>query len=141
MASGGRRRGGGPPPERLILDSGAVIALARGEVRARAVLTTAWEAGTAVLIPAVVVAETVRGVAADAPVHRIIKAVGEVPAADEAVGRVAGSLLGRARSDQTVDALVVATAIEVGGAVILTGDADDLGRLAAEHPEVVVAAL
>jgi predicted nucleic acid-binding protein len=129
------------PPQRLILDSGAVIALSRSDTRARAALAAALEADAEVSIPAVVVAETVRGVAADAPVNRIVKAVGEVDLVDEPVGRVAGRLLGDAGSSSTVDAIVVATAIEAGGAVVLTGDPDDLGALATEHAEVIVEAL
>lgn len=125
------------PPQRLILDSGAVIALSRNDVRARAGLAAALEADAEVSIPAVVVAETVRGRADEAPVNRIVKAVGEVDLADEAVGRVAG-LLGDTRSSSTVDAIVVATAIEASGAVVLTGDPDDLGALAADHAEVVI---
>ena len=38
----------------------------------------------------------------------------------------------------TIDAVVVATAIDAGGAVILTSDADDLGRLAAHNAEVII---
>ena len=129
------------PPQRLILDAGAVIALARADVRARAALSAALEADAEVSIPAVIVAETVRGVAADAPVNRIVKAVGEVDVADEPVGRVAGRLLGAAGSSSTVDALVVATAITAGGAVVLTGDPDDLGALASDNAEVVIEAL
>lgn len=70
-----RRR---PPaaPQRLILDSGAVIALSRNDQRARAVLTVARDAGVEVTAPSVVVAETVRGSAADAPVNRVLKAGG-----------------------------------------------------------------
>ena len=52
-------------------------------------------------------AETVRGGPRDAPVNRILKAVGSVPAAREIHGRVAGELLGRARSGATIDALVL----------------------------------
>ncbi len=129
------------PPQRLILDAGAVIALSRADQRARAALAAALEAGAEVSIPAVVVAETVRGVAADAPVNRIVKAVGEVNVADERVGRSAGRLLGEARSDSTIDALVVASAVEAGGAVILTGDPDDLRALAGDRPGVVIQAL
>lgn len=129
------------PPQRLILDSGAVIALSRSDARARAALAAALEADAEVSIPAVVVAETVRGVAADATVNRIVKAVGEVDLVDEPVGRVAGRLLGEAGSSSTVDAIVVATAIEAGGAAVLTGDPDDLGALAAEHAEVVIESL
>ena len=123
-------------PRRLILDSGAVIALARGDQKARAFLARALELRVPVDIPVVVVAETVRGGPRDAPVHRVLKAVGSVPEAREAHGRTAGRLLGTARSSNTVDALVVAHAVEAGGAHVLTGDRDDLERLAALHPEV-----
>lgn len=129
------------PTQRLILDADAVIALSRADQRARAALAAALEAGADVSIPAVVVAETVRGVAADAPVNRIIKAVGEVKVADERVGRTAGQLLGEARSDSTIDALVVASAIEAGGAVILTGDPEDIRALSGDRPGVIIQAL
>jgi hypothetical protein len=36
---------------------------------------------------------------------------------------------------------VVATAVEAGGAVVLTRDPDDLGLLAVDHREVVIEAL
>lgn len=121
---------------RLVLDSGAVIALSRGDTRARAYLARARELLVPVEIPVVVVAETIRGGPRDAPVHRVLKAVGAVPLANERHGRTAGRLLGSARSTSTADALVVAQAIEGGGAVVLTGDPDDLGRLAAGHPDV-----
>ncbi len=130
-----------PPAQRLILDSGAVIALSRNDQRARAMLAAAWEAGADVAVPSVVVAETVRGSAKDASVNRVLKSVGEVAAAGEGTGRVAGALLGAARSTSTIDALVVASALERGGGVVLTGDPDDLEPLAHGHPEVVIRAL
>lgn len=129
------------PPQRLILDAGAVIALSRADARARAALAAAVEAGAEVSIPAVVLAETVRGRATDAPVNRVIKAVGQVDVVDEAIGRTAGRLMGDATSSETVDAVVAATAVEARGAVILTGDPNDLGALATGHPEVVIVAL
>jgi predicted nucleic acid-binding protein len=128
-------------PQRLILDSGAVIALARGEQRAQAFLARALELGASIEIPVVVVAETIRGGPRDAPVHRVLKAVGSVPESREIHGRTAGRLLGAARVSHTVDALVVAHAVEGGGAHILTGDRDDLDLLAAGHPEVQVHSL
>lgn len=136
-----RRRGRAGPPQRLILDSGAVIALSRHDARARAALAAAHETQAEVSIPSVVVAETVRGTATDAPVNRIIKAVGQVIGADEATCRSAGALLGAAGSSATVDAVVVATAIRLGGGVILTGDPDDLELLGAGRSEVRIEAL
>jgi predicted nucleic acid-binding protein len=133
MAGSSRER---QAPQRLILDSGAVIALARRDARTRAFLARALELGALVEIPVVVVAETLRGGPRDAPVHRVLKAVGSVPEAREVHGRTAGRLLGAARSAHTVDALVVAHAVEAGGAHVLTGDREDLEKLAASHPEV-----
>ena len=130
------RRAGDQAPQRLILDSGAVIALTRGDQRARAFLARALELGATVEVPVVVLAETVRGGPRDAPVNRVLKAIGSVPAAREVHGRIAGQLLGSTRSAATMDALVVAQAVEAGGAHILTGDREDLERLAARHPEV-----
>ncbi len=133
-----RRRVPFSAQERLILDSGAVLALASGDHRARAFLRRALELGAEVEVPVVVVAETVRDQAEDAPVNRILKAVGSVPAAQEQHGRIAGRLLGQARSASTVDALVVAHAIGRGGGLVLTGDLEDLSRLAAPYSEVVI---
>jgi len=130
------RRHPGPAPQRLILDAGAVIALSRGDQRARAYLARALETWTPVEVPVAVIAETVRGGPRDAPVHRVLKAVGAAPPTTETIGRKAGELLGRARSSATVDALVVAQAVAAGGAHVLTGDPDDLEALAVPHPEV-----
>jgi predicted nucleic acid-binding protein len=135
------RAAGFTAPRRLILDAGAVIALARGDQRARAFLVRALTLMATVEVPVVVVAETVRGGPRDAPVNRMLKAVGAVPEAREAHGRLAGRLLGAAHSAATVDALVVAHAVAAGGAHILTGDPEDLARLAASHPEVRVHAV
>lgn len=136
-----RSRHRAPPPERLILDSGAVIGLARGDQRARAFLARALELGAPVEIPVVVVAETVRGGPSDATVNRVLKAVDAVPEPTEDVGRTAGRLLGRARSSSTIDALVVAQAVHAGGAHVLTSDPGDLEPLAAPHPEVWIQAI
>lgn len=127
------------PPQRLILDSGAVIAWSRGEARPRALLERALELGVDVRIPIAVLAETLRGGPRDAPIHRVRNAVDVFPA-DERIGRLAGALLGRAGGRNTVDALVAAEAV-AARADVLTGDADDLRKLLAEHPAIGVIAL
>lgn len=127
---------------RLILDSGAVIALARGDQRAKTILARAVEAGADIFLPAVVIAETVRGKGPkDAAVNRVINAVDLVPVADETVARVAGRLLGETRSDATIDALVVATASLLGGGRILTADQRDLRPLSRRLPGVQILGL
>jgi predicted nucleic acid-binding protein len=126
-------------PSCLILDSGAVIAAAAGRDRALAVLAAAYRRDVPVVVPAVVVAETVRGSGPrDAPVNMLLRGVSEIAPATEDRARAAGALLAAARSDSTVDALVVAEAVARGGGVILTGDPSDLRSLAARHPEVVI---
>lgn len=124
-----RRTPPATPPPRLILDSGAVIALSRGDARARAFLHRAVTMGAEVSIPAVVIAETVRGKARDATVNRVIGAVDSVVPLDEPIGRAAGALLGASGMNQAIDAAVVAIAA-AGGGHILTSDSDDLSRLA-----------
>ena len=141
MARFGRRAKLSARTSRLVLDSGAVIALSRGDFQARAYLDRALELGVEVEIPVVVVAETLRGTARDAPVHRVLKTIGKVPHATERVGRLAGHLLGEARSSSTIDALVVAQTIESGGGTILTGDPSDLEILADGRAEVRIEAL
>lgn len=114
-------------PRCLILDSGAVIAWARGKARPRAVLRRALELGVDVRIPVPVLAETLRGGARDAPVHRVRNAV-DVLETDEAMARTAGTMLGKSGGHNTVDALVAAAAVTTDGDV-LTTDTEDLERL------------
>jgi len=126
-----------PPPERLILDSGAIIAWSRGDIRARAMVQRAVELGLDVRVPVVVLAETLRGSGPDAPVNRVLKAVDVLPTA-AAVGRGAGALLGHAGTENIADALVAAEAVESAAATVLTGDPDDLTALLIDRPEITV---
>jgi predicted nucleic acid-binding protein len=127
------------PPARLILDSGAVFSLARGENRPRALLEAALELGVDIRIPVAVLAETLRGGTRDAPVHRVRNAVDVFPAG-ERIGRLAGALLGTTGGTNTVDALVAAEAV-ASEADVVTGDAEDLRRLLLKHPRIRVIAL
>jgi predicted nucleic acid-binding protein len=122
----------------LIVDSGAVIALARGDKRVRLLLEAAIDEGLATIVPPVVIAETTRGGPRDAPVNQVLKTFDVVSTIDGEIGRTAGRLLGRAASEATMDALIVATAIALGGGRIVTGDVDDLRALATDNPEVTV---
>jgi predicted nucleic acid-binding protein len=123
----------------LILDSGAVVALSRRDPLTRAYLERALNQGDLVVIPAVVIAETTRGGAGDAPVNQVIRAVSEVTPVIEPTARLAGRLLGRtARRGLTVDALVAAEAITKGPAVVLTSDVKDMTELLDGHTQVRV---
>ena len=124
---------------RLILDSGAVIALAANQERARAFVERALREHVLLVIPAVVIAGTTRGGAREARVNRVLHAVHEITTVTEAVARAAGRLLAAAAiSNATVDALIVAEAVLHGPSLILTGDVEDLSALAANHPSVRV---
>jgi predicted nucleic acid-binding protein len=126
----------------LVLDAGAVIALARGNLAVRRFINEAARAQTPVLVPAVVVAETIRGRGPrDAPVERALAKAREVLAADDAIARIAGALLAAARSDATIDAIVVAHALQLGGAVVMTSDPDDLRSLAPHGSDVWIRAV
>jgi predicted nucleic acid-binding protein len=131
-----RHRPAKVPAQRLILDSGVVIAWSRGDVRARAMLTRALELGLDIRIPVAVLAETLRGSPRDAPIHRVRNAVDVFPTR-EPTARLAGAMLGRTGGSNTIDALVAAEAVGAT-ADVLTTDADDLRALLREHPGVTV---
>lgn len=117
----------------LVLDSGAISALAAGDVVARAIVSERRRRGAAVLTSAVVVAETTGQGPKDATTNRVLAGV-ELVEVGEQMARAAGILRCRSGVSGTVDALVVATAAAAatvdGGAVVLTADVDDIGRLA-----------
>jgi len=130
----------------VVLDSEAVSALAApGERavaarRAQAVLAEAARRNTLVRIPAAVLTEAYRGSRRDAGVDRVVGRGNRVIQLDHRTARVAGGLLGRDHLDSchAVDASVVATAIRLGGGVVVTGDPDDLRSLARDHRNVVI---
>jgi predicted nucleic acid-binding protein len=131
----------------LVLDAEGLSKAASGDPSVHVWLERARELDAEVIVSAVTVSEVVRGVARDARLNQTLKAA-EVRPVDEALGRRAGRLLGRARSDATIDALVAATALTVlerwGGGrrcILLTSDPDDLTALLAGQTEVHVIAV
>ncbi len=132
----------------LLLDSEAVSAMSHGpdqrRDRVRALVTEMRRRELPVATVAAVLAEVVRGRAADAGLFAGLRRERvEVRVVDTAVGVRAGQLLGavRARSELAIDAFIVAVADLAGGAVIATTDVGDLTRLAAHADNVVVAPL
>jgi hypothetical protein len=77
-----------------------------------------------------------RGAATDANVDRLVNGIATTVGTDLRIARTAGQLRARARTGSAIDAIVVATAVRLGGGVIATSDPDDLGALAADHPNV-----
>ena len=94
-------------------------------------------------MPSVVLAELYRNDARDAAIDRLIGDVVGVITTGRRIARTAGGLLSRDRLDSChlVDAAVIATAIRLGGAVVMTGDPEDLRALAADHPTIEIVPL
>ena len=127
---------------RIALDSGALIKLTRGDPLIRAVLRKWTEQKWETIVPAPVLAETLRGGPADARVHRILSSRATaitVVGVSEWAGRDAGERLGAAGMppQSTVDALIVASAVEERAAHIITSDPSDIGALAGADLKVI----
>ena len=130
----------------LVLDSRAleVIADPKADLQAgrrmRDMLDSAVRMGIPVRVPTAVLAEAYRGTAADAAIDRVLGRGVRAITLGQGVARQADNLRHRDRLDSchTVDALVVATAIRLGGGIVATGDPDELRSLAREHPSVKV---
>lgn len=122
----------------LTLDTGALVALERRDARALRIVGAARAGGETITVPAVVVTEWWRG--QKGPVARLLDAL-DVEPLGIVLARVAGEALARVgRGPSAVDAIVMASAASRGDRV-LTGDVDDLGRLAQVFPEVRVIGL
>jgi PIN domain len=120
---------------RLILDAGGILALARGDVRARAALATALREGYVNVIPTPVLAQVHRGGRDRAHVDRVVNAVNALLPTSEAIARRAGELQAKASTSDAVDAIVVAEALASVPALILTTDPDDLALLLDGEPK------
>lgn len=134
----------------LVLDSEALSALARPRdnpvrhQKVRTALRSAHSRGIPVRVPSVVLVELYRGGGADEAIdHVLARGIAQVVTTGARIARVAGHLLAadRSGSELAVDALVVATAVRLGGGMVLTHDPDDLSRLAGRHPTIAIAAV
>jgi len=114
----------------LTLDTGALIALERGEQRMMALLDrTLAVSGATVHIPAGVVAQAFRDGTCQVYLRRLMKKPQtKVVALDEQTAYVVGLLLGLRGATDVVDASVVVCALRYRQPVV-TGDPDDLRRL------------
>lgn len=109
----------------LTFDTGALIALERGDKRMRTVLETAMLDEVAIVVPAVVVAEWWRGMGRR---RESILASVDVEPTSEHVARIAGEAIAAVPSATVVDAIVMASAAQRGG-IVYTSDLEDMERL------------
>ena len=94
-----------------------------------------------VRIPTAVLVELYRGPGFDEPIDLVIaQGFAQVITTGARIARIAGHLLASTESgsELAIDALVVATAIRLGGGIVLTHDPSDLGLLAANHSNVAI---
>ncbi|MGQ0776995.1 MAG: PIN domain-containing protein [Pseudonocardiales bacterium] len=126
----------------LLLDSEALSAVAHGPAsrrdRVRALIVEMRRRELPIATVAAVLAEVVRGRAADAGVFAGLRRERvNVHSVDTRVGVRAGRLLGKAGagSELAVDAFLIAVADLAGGAMVATVDLKDLRRLAHTPPE------
>lgn len=133
---------------RVVLDSGALWALADKDRVALAVVAELLKDDVTFHVPSVVLAECLRGGRYDPLYRRVLDAIGTTsPAIVPVVGKhgeAAGTLLGRTKMDATIDAIIVAVAAELGAQerrpVVITADSDDmppLGRNAGRPVSIV----
>jgi hypothetical protein len=115
------------PITRAVLDTGALIdAEARGKL--------AWSikrkgrGSRALVVTTPVLTQVWRNGARQATLCQFLKGC-VLDSPSEAVAKRAGELLGRTGTSDAVDAIVVATAIEMGAAAIFTSDPDHLAVL------------
>jgi len=120
----------------LALDSGALIA-AEKDPRVEALIRKWLREGAQFLIPAPIIAESIRGKSQDAAANRLIKAIRNVVDTNEAIARNAGARLGSKRSSRTIDALIVATAEAHYATDIVTTDPKNIRDLASETLNVI----
>jgi predicted nucleic acid-binding protein len=111
----------------LVLDTGAFVAVDRGDRDMAAQLRVAEHDGLKLRSTGVVVAEVWRDEGGrQTKLARLLKAV-DVRAVDERLGREAGVLLGKAGITDAADATVVA--IAAAGDHVVTSDPVDIGKL------------
>ena len=107
--------------------TGALVAVERGDREVVALIKRELTAGRAPVTHSGVVGQVWRGGSGrQAPLARLLPGL-EIVGIDEALGRRAGLLLGKARLSDVVDAALVVLAAD--GDSVLTSDVQDLRRL------------
>lgn len=124
-----------PRSRRLIPDSGAILAVARGDGVARAALERARREGYVIVIPTPVLTQVHRGGRDRAGVDRVVKAVDALLPTSAQVARQAGEALAQSGTSDAVDAIVAAEALLSAPSLVLTSDARDIMLLIEGQPD------
>jgi len=126
---GARLRPGLKP--RLVLDTGALIALERNDRRAFEHLKAASERGFLVVIPTTVVMEAFAQARSVERLNQVLKAINKELDLTPAVSHHVAALRHKAQMGSDADAIVVLEALAVPGSAILTDDRRDIEALIA----------
>jgi hypothetical protein len=114
----------------LVLDAGALIAVARSDREIVALLKAERRAGGVPVTHGGIVGQVWRNGARQARLAHLLAALEIVPL-DDVLGRRAGILLARTRTDDVLDAAIVLLATD--GDLIVTSDVSHLSTLAAAY--------
>jgi hypothetical protein len=112
----------------LLLDAGAFVALERNNRLVVALVKTAIRSERSPITHGGIIGQVWRAGARQARIASVLPMCRIAPL-DEDLGRRAGTLLGRARRADVVDAALIALACD--GDMVITSDPDDLATLAA----------
>jgi len=113
----------------VVLDAGALIAFERAHPRMRALVREAIRTKTRVVIPAGVLGQVFRDGARQVQLRALLAGpTSEVPPLDQILAEAAGTLCGRTKTSDVIDASVVLTARRCRAPVI-TSDVADLHKL------------
>lgn len=109
----------------MVLDTGALVAVDRGDRKVGAMLRVAWERGVPIRTSAAVVAQAWRNGSRQARLARVLTGV-TAHTLDEAAARQVGALLAQTGATDVVDAHVALCV--AAGDHVLTSDPEDIRR-------------
>jgi predicted nucleic acid-binding protein len=120
----------------LTLDTGALIALERGDRRMRRVLLGATRTEVQITVPTPVLVEWWRGSRQRRLQDELLASV-DIEPLSERLAKIAGEAVGHVRGATAVDAIVMASAAQRGD-IVYTSDFDDMQKLREVFPSVTV---
>jgi predicted nucleic acid-binding protein len=113
-------------PRTVVFDTGALIALERGDGRVRALIETALGSGGTIVLCAPVLAQCWRNGASHVRLARFIRMHGvEIEPMDTEAAKACGAVCATSKTADIVNAFVALQA-RIHSAVVVTSDPDDL---------------
>ena len=114
----------------VVFDTGALIALERGDRALLLLISAARASGDSITLPAGCIAQAWRAPVRQARIASFLRLPNvQIVALDDGEARLVGLLLARSRTTDVVDAHVALCATRLGQ-LVLTSDPDDLRALA-----------